>query len=191
MAHWRLKIAAAQFALGVACAEDLINAADQALNDGVYSQSLGELYSFRNPTRSDCFPLFLAAMREIQIKIPDHYTSIITLVEYHLIRLAEGAANERDTLIELYSINREVTWDPLRKVYSEALEQLSPFISYYYELDDYYDYQSHRVENDLQPMDQTQLMHLKSEIMTSAVNWLGRVDKVWEAMGFWATATGS
>jgi fermentation-respiration switch protein FrsA (DUF1100 family) len=25
----------------------------------------------------------------------------------------------------------------------------------------------------------------------AAYDWLGRVDKVWEAMGFWATATGS
>ena len=71
MTHRSLHIAAAHYALGLADTDQLVNAADDALSDGVYSYSLGELETFRNPTWHDCSRLFVAAMRELQATIPD------------------------------------------------------------------------------------------------------------------------
>ena len=54
MAHRSLRLAAARYVLGVAGSDELIDAADQALNDNVYSSSLGELGTFRDPNYADC-----------------------------------------------------------------------------------------------------------------------------------------
>src|SRR5579871_4435425 len=112
MAHHSLQITAAYYALGMANTEQLIDSADDALNDSVYSYSLGELYSPSNPSWAHCSALFVAALGELQVSLPDPSTAILTLLEFHLTQMVEGVVTESKALDELYSIARELRYYP-------------------------------------------------------------------------------
>jgi hypothetical protein len=133
-----LRITAAKVVLGMASTEELIDAAHDALNDGVYSYSLGELATFRNPTWADCHPLFVAALRELQEPLPDPAAAITVFLELHAVRLAEGAAAPEEVLYDLYSLQAELRYDPPVKVPEESWAALQPFIDAYYALEEYY-----------------------------------------------------
>lgn len=139
-----LRLTAAYYSLGLAGTEQLVNAAHAALDNGVYSYSLGELATVREPTWADCHPLFVAAVRELGLDVPDHAAAILTLVDVHATRLAEGSAGPEEVLGELYSVERAFWFDRPAKVAPEALAPLRPFIDLYYAVEEYRGYEEYR-----------------------------------------------
>jgi hypothetical protein len=136
MSHRSLRLAAARFSLGLAGSAELVNAADDALNDGVYSYNLGELGTFRQPTLAECAPLFAAALRELEIAIPDPPAAIRELLEHHVVRLSEGATTVDNIISELYLIEVAFRYNPPVVLPPGALEPLRPFIDWYYAVEE-------------------------------------------------------
>ncbi|MDB5313374.1 MAG: hypothetical protein JWO38_7576 [Gemmataceae bacterium] len=171
MSHRSLRIVAAYHALGMASTDQLVNSADDALNDGVYSYSLGELATFRNPTWADCSPLFVAALRELQIPFPEPAAAIGTLLEFHVIRMVEGVASPGEALHDLYSIDLAFRYDPPVKLPPAALEPLRPFIDRYYAIEEYHGVRSYREEQALPQLEDDSLDRLHTEVLSFADDW--------------------
>jgi hypothetical protein len=132
MSHPRLRIAAARYALVVATTTELVEAADQALTDNVYSYSLGELGTLRNATWADASPLFRNALEELEIPMPSRDEAIQSLIAIQATAIAEGAIKPEDglrALHEVYTTFQDSTWGRPDKV---SLEPLRPFVDYHY-----------------------------------------------------------
>jgi len=127
MSHPSLRIAAARFVLELATTDELIDAAHKALNDSVYSYSLGELATFRQPTRADTDPLFVAAFRELEMPMPSAEEAVDRLLCLHLGAIVEGAVTPRQGTYELYTIYTSVAHSrhPPRPELDEALGTLA------------------------------------------------------------------
>src|SRR5262245_57063670 len=102
MPHPSLRVAAARFVLELATTDELVDAAHEALNDSVYSYSLGELATFRHPTRSDIDPLFVAALRELEVSMPSEEEALDRLMCVHSSAIAEGAVTPSQGVYDLY-----------------------------------------------------------------------------------------
>ena len=175
MANRSLRVAAAYHALGLAKTDQLINSADEALNDGVYSLSLGELYSPSNPTWADCSRLFIATLKELDIPLPDPVPAITTLLEFHLIRMLEGEVTEDEVLSEIYSIDNSLRFNfPKIQVSVEVFDQLRPFVFSYHELEHYRDYQNYRASESLQQPGNDELENLYDTVRSLANEWCQR-----------------
>jgi hypothetical protein len=85
-----LSLAAARFALDLASSEELVKLADDLLASGVYSYSLGELYSIRYPNLSDVCPLFTSSLKELGVPLPSREEAARTLVKGSISDIAEG-----------------------------------------------------------------------------------------------------
>jgi hypothetical protein len=175
VAHRSLRITAAKVALGMADTSELIAAAHDALDNGVYAQGLGELVTCRDPTWADCHPFFVSALRELQVAIPDHDAAVLTLLEFHVVRLAEGAAAPDEVLYNLYSIERELRDQYPHQVSPESWEALQPFVDLYhhvyYRVDELYGYQNYEWEQGRSlPADHV-LDELYAEAVALAIRW--------------------
>jgi hypothetical protein len=94
-----LPFVAAQHAFGLLTSEELVQAADAALTSGIYSYSLGALYSLsavEMPWKAS--PLFAAALKELGIPLPDKAEAATTLPRHYLCLIAEGAGKPREGL---------------------------------------------------------------------------------------------
>ena len=140
MSHPRLRLAAARYALGVTTTDELVEAADQALTDSVYSYSLGELGTFRNPTWADVLPLFRNALEELEIPVPPREEAIQTIIGVHATAIAEGAMTPRDGLRELYDLDFTLSYSSRKPVEPELLEPLGRFVDYWQAYDALGDY---------------------------------------------------
>jgi hypothetical protein len=101
-----LRIPAARYVIQRISAEELKRAADIALDQGLYSDSLGALATTRDPIMADAGPLFEAALRELRISLPSKEDALNSLLEQYVQQIAEGvirAYEGLDLLIrELY-----------------------------------------------------------------------------------------
>lgn len=132
MAHRSLRFAAARYTLTVATTEELVEAADRALTDGVYSYSLGELGTFRNPTWADVSPLFLAALEELAIPMPSWHDALRTVVGVQAGAIAEGSVKPSDGVSELYHLERSLMGvDRWRDPQQIAHDPLQGFVGYF------------------------------------------------------------
>ena len=86
-----LRIAAARYALRSISSEELKQVADDLLNQGSYSHSLGELATLPSPTMADVAPLFESALRELEILMPSTEDAINLLLEHYIRSIVEGA----------------------------------------------------------------------------------------------------
>ncbi len=84
--------------MGILPSEDLRRTADEALTRGVYSYSLAELAAVSNPIISDIEPLFLSALKELGIPLPQKEEAVLTVLESLLRSIAEGEAQPHDGL---------------------------------------------------------------------------------------------
>lgn len=171
MAHQSLRIAAAYHALGKADKDQLINSAHDALNDSVYTYSLGELATCREPRREDYERLFEAAMRELESPIPDPASAVITLLEFHVVRLVEGLATPEEVLYELYSIEQALGYNPPVKVSLAALEPLRPFVDQHYVIEELIAYRSDREEQSLPQPEDDGIGKWRADLMSMAEEW--------------------
>jgi hypothetical protein len=133
-------MAAARFALELATSDELIDAAHEALNDSVYSYSLGELATFRQPTRADIDPLFVAALRELEMSMPSLDEALEMLLSLHAGAIAEGAVTPREGVSELHRINSSLAYCQRRGPELELEETLQELalLFYQYADSDYY-----------------------------------------------------
>ncbi len=111
-----LRIAAAQDKLGVATAENLINAADQLLNQGIYSYSLGRLGTYPNPQAcplAEVRPLFLSALKELGVPAPSTESAVCAVLRPHVEAIVEGACAPADGVGRLERVCRQLQyrWD--------------------------------------------------------------------------------
>ena len=98
MTHNPLRIAAARYVLGFELSEALPRVADDALNAGVYSPSLAELATTRNPIMSDVGPLLEKAIHELGMKLPDREQAVDILLQFYISEIAAGNVAPREGL---------------------------------------------------------------------------------------------
>jgi hypothetical protein len=185
VAHPRLRITAAYYALGAATTTQLVDAAHAALEDGVYSLSLGELATTRDPTWADCSPLFVAAARELEVPIPDDpATAVLAFLDYYLPRLAEGVFTAEQALAEFYSIQSAVFHGPAAKIAQEVVAPLQPFLGLHYSVEDHQEYDAYRATMGLAPLGTQAVADLYTETVAVAKRmcldrWGATPDPAW------------
>jgi hypothetical protein len=86
-----LRIAAARYVLGRISSEELRKAADDALDEGMYTCSLGELAINSGPIMVVAGPLFEAALRELNIALPSREDATCLMLDHYIGQIAEGA----------------------------------------------------------------------------------------------------
>jgi hypothetical protein len=155
----------------MASTEELISSADDALNEGIYSYSLGELATFRNPTWADCSPIFLAALRELDVPLPYLDTALVTLLEHHILRLVEGAVTPGDTLDTMYRLYVDLRYAPQVKVSTDVLDQFRPFVDRYHAIEEYVGYERYRETYALPQTADRGLPELYAEALACADEW--------------------
>jgi hypothetical protein len=96
-----LSLAAARFALDLASSEELVKLADDLLTSGVYSHSLGELYSIRYPNLDVVSPLFRSTLKELGVPLPSREEAVRTLVKGSMSDIAEGNVTPVEGLTHL------------------------------------------------------------------------------------------
>jgi hypothetical protein len=101
MSSPNLPLAAARFALNLAGSEELVRLADDLLTSGVYSHSLGELYSVRSPNLSVVGPLFSSALKELGVPLPSREEAARTLVRGYVCDISEGNVTPFEGLTRL------------------------------------------------------------------------------------------
>lgn len=85
----RLELAAAYLALGKLSDDDAIAAASSALDEGLYSESLGLVFS-EKPRFSEALRLFAAALYELGIPAPPRDEASVTIAREYAWSIAEG-----------------------------------------------------------------------------------------------------
>ena len=112
MTHPSLRLAAARHVLGLALGDELVQAAHDALDSGVYSYSLGELAANTAKHWSDRESLFLSALAELEIAIPDPSDALKTVLADLLRPVAEGTKDPVGALRRLFDeVYLPLTWD--------------------------------------------------------------------------------
>jgi hypothetical protein len=104
-----IQVAAARYVLGVATGNDLVWAADRAVDRDHITPSLAELASRRSPIMSDAGPLFEMALRELQWTLPDRDTATWHVIRHHVGRIARGETPPRTGIA---AVIREVEQNP-------------------------------------------------------------------------------
>ena len=96
-----LRVAAARYALGHTLSEELVDAAHDTLNRGIYSFSLGELATlqqppfdpaskeYRTPDWEQTAPLFEAAISELGLSLPSMGDAVNILVKHNIQSIVE------------------------------------------------------------------------------------------------------
>lgn len=104
-----LLYAAALYSLNLVLSEELVEVADAALDAGLYSDSLGELATERNPIMSECGPLFESALSELGLCVPSVDDSVWIVLGELLSRIAHGALEPREgmALVDEYLVLRD------------------------------------------------------------------------------------
>lgn len=93
-----LGLHAAAFSLGLLWSEDLPLAADRALSQGLYSESLAELANTTAPIMSEAGPLFSRAMGELGIGTGSREASARRLARHCIRQALTDSCSPRDAL---------------------------------------------------------------------------------------------
>lgn len=125
---WRLQTA--RWVLGRIHGEELPQIATDAMVQGDDSPSLRLLAADSRPTIGEAGPLFLAALQELKIDLPDQRAAIFILARGLAEKIVEGQLGAHDGACELALLSYDAT--P-----SEAM--ISVFVGLASELDDFRD----------------------------------------------------
>jgi hypothetical protein len=109
------RLAVARFVLGIASSEDLIQASDSLLADGIYSHSLGEVATSCEPRSEEVAPRFASALRELAISVPTKNEARDILLKAHMREIAEGTPSPRGALRALKDLSDSLGIKPLPK----------------------------------------------------------------------------
>jgi hypothetical protein len=98
-----LEIAAARLALGRLTSEEALAASSEALDRGVYSESLG-LLAYEEPVWSQVGPLFERALTELRIAIPSRQAASLIIAREYARRIVAGEVSP-------YEGARRIWWE--------------------------------------------------------------------------------
>jgi hypothetical protein len=96
-----LRIGAARYALRQVSSEELKQFADDTLNHGLYSYSLGELATLFAPIMSEAAPLFESALQELDVPLPSKEDAVTLLLEHIIRSIVEGTLSPYEGLCRL------------------------------------------------------------------------------------------
>lgn len=137
MTEQDLETAAAKYVLGVLPSWELTRVADRALERGLYSFSLGELATMRQPVMADAGPLFESALHELGIDIPAPENAVWVLLRYHIGRIATGKVTPRAGLCAiLKDVYYPAKLYAQRQRYGADVYDVATFHASYYFYDD-------------------------------------------------------
>jgi hypothetical protein len=166
----------------------MVAAAHAALDDEIYSHSLGELVTLRSWLQAECEALFAAALRELGIGVPTISDAVLDVLDYHAVLLAEGAEDPAVGLCELFEVERLFWHDRASSVYQEALAPIRPFITLYYTVEEVQGYVAYREEQGLPHDDRQRLADIYAECIRLAKQWCrDRWGALWDSA--WRTLT--
>lgn len=143
MGRFDLRIMAARYALGLATTDEVVDAAHYTLERGIYSRSLGEIATFRNPTWSDIGSLFGSVMEELGFQTPTWTEAIDIVTTTYFVALAEETSEPQELISQCYSDYQAVQYnlDGRRKDRNvEPPGSLETLAYRYYQYDHYGDY---------------------------------------------------
>lgn len=83
----------ARFVLGKLSGDAIVGLANEWLDGGLYSESLGEIYTISKPVMSHVGPLFVSVMNELGIAAPSIGEAGITIAKFVLTRISDGCPN--------------------------------------------------------------------------------------------------
>ncbi len=108
----------ARFVLGKLSSGTILDLANAWIEDGIYSNSLGELCTIVKPIMSDVGPLFVSAMRELGKSKPSRREAAIVVIESALKRVSGGCTNPLKEAEFLYwDVHHELTGEIPDKEY--------------------------------------------------------------------------
>lgn len=169
--HPILRATAGYFALGLADAERMVAAAHAALDDEIYSRSLGELITLGNPTENSCEVHFAAALRELGVRVPTLADAVLDVLDHNAVLLAEGAADPTGTLRELHSVEWSLWYVRTPRVSPEVLAPLRPFMTLYHAVEEVREYAAYRGDPELSQADTQRLADLHDECIRLTKQW--------------------
>ncbi len=103
----------ARLVLGKLSSEKIVELANEWLETGIYSESLGELCTMKTPMMSDVGPLFSSAMKELGIPVIGKKEAAVLLTQSVLRRVSDGCSNPVEEAEFLY-------WDVHHQILNEA-----------------------------------------------------------------------
>ena len=92
----------ARFVLGKLSSAAIVDLANAWIEEGIYSDSLGELCTMLEPIMSDVGPLFASAMKELGRPSPSRREAAAVVIESSLKRISDGCPNPLEEAEFLY-----------------------------------------------------------------------------------------
>jgi hypothetical protein len=169
MTHPSLRLVAARYVLELTETPAVIQAAHDALDDGIYAHGLGEIITARDVSWGNIAPFLLSALRELGIPLPDKEEAAVTVVAEYVRPIAEGGlapdAGVRSLYSDCYAALAGERWVTDGGPLLQAAEELC---RYEYLFDEWTYYQPG-------PRDEAEsdanLIRLKAEVVEVARQW--------------------
>lgn len=155
-----LQYEAARHVLGLATGDELVRCADSLLNAGVYTQSLGDLFTLPSwEIGWKAPPLFRKALAELGRRVPSDPEAAATVFQYYVVEVVEGRLSPRASvdgfMSEYWSL-----WD--RHQLFECARDWIAHSYAYEEIDAYHQ----------GPGRERQLLTIDNEVLRNAHDWL-------------------
>ena len=100
----------ARFVLGKLSSDAIVRLANQWIDSGLYTESLGELCVIKSPVMSEVGPLFASAMKALMISCPGRLEAAMLLVRVAMERVSSGCATPVEEAEFLYwKVHHEVS----------------------------------------------------------------------------------
>lgn len=101
MAYPIVQLTAGRYVLRLAELGDLRKCADALLTAGIYTYSLGELFTYTRFSRANPDWLFEDAVRELGMTLPSRQEAAVQIAKHHLVGIVEGRWTPAEGLSDL------------------------------------------------------------------------------------------
>lgn len=175
----RFRAIAARYVLETADDLLLVEAADALLDAGIYTWSVGELATARQPPTHDARRLFELSLKELGIPLPSPEDAARMLARWYLYRAVEGSEPPFPAVVRL----RDDLSYPLR--FERALNNLEPqlrFINCWYRYEDLHE----QAEEGFISREEAEFaaVELDNEFLEQARSWMNQdgpnlIDSSW------------
>jgi hypothetical protein len=131
-----LRLAAARYALGELATAEIVRIADALLEEGVYSQAIGELATTPRLDMADAGPLFEDVLRELEVEVPSREKAIWGLLRHHIGRIACQDVAPREGLQAVLHVYNLTDRQPQAETYVVESHGIERLIGAYWEYSD-------------------------------------------------------